>query len=98
MRVDLAEEMRDSPPHYSLTIDDITWRVYVYGVSRLSDSWLVQLALFGPAVRTAVIHVTARLGAAAAARDAMNLVGEWLRSGDPSPYRFLETPERVTTH
>ena len=43
-------------------------------------------------------HVTARLGAAAAARDAMNLVGEWLRSGDPSPYRFLETPERVTTH
>jgi hypothetical protein len=98
MRADLAEEMRDSPPHYVLTVDDETWRVYVYGVSRLSDSWLVQLALFGSAVRTAVIHVTARLGSEAAARDAVNLVREWLRSGDRSTYRFLEAPQRPTAH
>ena len=54
MRADLADEMRSSPPHYSLVVDGELWCVYVFGVSRLSDSWMVQLALFGSDVRTVV--------------------------------------------
>ena len=95
MRVDLAEEMRESPPHYSLMVDGAAWRVYVFGVSRLPESWIVQLALFGSDIRTAVVHVTARRGAEAAARDAVNLVREWLRSDDRSTHRFLEASDRL---
>jgi hypothetical protein len=92
MRLDLAEELRDAP-HYSLVVEGERWRVYVFGVSRLPDSWIVQLALFGSSVRTAVVHVTARLGAEAAAHDAVSLVREWLRRDDCSRHCFLESAE-----
>ena len=93
MRVDLADEMRESPPHYSLIVDGETWRVYVFGVSRLPESWIVQLALFGSDVRTAVVHVAARSGVEAAARDAVTLLRQWLRTGDCDEDCFLESPE-----
>jgi hypothetical protein len=90
MRADLAEELRTSP-HYSLVVDGQTWRVYVFGVSRLPESWIVQLALFGAGVRTAVVHVSAGPGVEAAARDAVNLLREWLQADDRSTHCFLES-------
>jgi len=93
MRVDLADEMRESPPHYSLLVDGETWRVYVFGVSRLPDSWIVQVALFGSDVRTAVVHVPARSGVEGAARDAVGLLRQWLRRGDRDDHCFLESPD-----
>jgi hypothetical protein len=93
MRADLADEMRSSPPHYSLVVDGELWCVYVFGVSRLSDSWMVQLALFGSDVRTAVVHVAARSGVEAASRDVVNLLREWLRTGNRSTYGFLESAQ-----
>jgi hypothetical protein len=98
MRVDLADELRESPPHYWLVVDGAAWQVYVFGVSRLRDSWIVQLALFGPGVRTAVVHVSARLGAEAAAQEAVSLVRGWLRSDDRSTHRFLEAPDPMTVN
>jgi hypothetical protein len=92
MRADLADQMRESP-HYSLLVDGEAWRVYVFGVSRLPDSWIVQLALFGSDVRTAVVHVAARSGVEGAARDAVNLLRQWLRTGDRDAHRFLESAE-----
>jgi len=93
MRVDLAEEMSASPAHCSLLVDGEMWRVYIFGVSRLPDSWMLQLALFGSSIRTVVVHVSARRGAEAATRDVITLLRDWLRSGDPSTHRFLEMPD-----
>jgi hypothetical protein len=71
--------------------------VYICGVSRLPESWILQLALLGSSVRTVVVHVSAHLGADAAARDVVDLLRDWLRSGDPSTHRFLEMPDHQRT-
>lgn len=84
------EEAADSGHELSMTIGDTVWRMYVYGVTRVGRELFIQTALFGPRTCTAVVHVTTQRTRRQAAREVLDLIAEWLASGDSRDHVFLE--------
>jgi hypothetical protein len=73
-----------------IAIGKDTWDVYVFGVTRVQHDWFVQMAIVGPRACMATARVDASGGRAAAAREIIRLVREWLLDDDLSDHAFLE--------
>jgi len=79
----------------SLAIGQDSWDVYVFGVTRVQRDWFVQMAIVGPRACMATVRVDASGGRAAAAREIIRLVREWLLDDDLSDHAFLERGESM---
>jgi hypothetical protein len=91
MRRDVEGEC-PSPEPLSIAVGKDTWDLYVFGVRRVQHDWFVQMAIVGPRACTVTARVDATRGRAAAAREIVKLVREWLLEDDLSDHAFLEHP------
>jgi hypothetical protein len=94
MKPELADLLRATPPHATLAIDDIQWKLYVFGVSRVGPDLFVQIAVMGPRTRTATVRARGPIGNPMTARRVLAVVRDWLISGDRQEPAFLELGDR----
>ncbi len=85
------EAIDPSEQQLSLTVGEDTWRMYIYGVTRVGHELFIQTALFGPRMCTAVVRVTARRTCRDTAREIVELITDWLSTGDRRSHVFLES-------
>jgi hypothetical protein len=93
MQTDLREHLSTSVRQVSMAVGDNVWRLHVYGVTRVGPALFIQTALVGPRNCTAVVRVVAGSDPRQAARQALQLIRQWLVSGDESDHAFLEPAE-----
>ena len=91
MRMDLAEQLSVSTPQIALTVGAETWRVYVFGVTRVARDLFFQLALVGTRFCTATVRIEAARDRHVAAREVIALLRGWLSSSDSATHIFLES-------
>ena len=90
MRKDLQKEIEEPSRHMSLSAGGQKWDLYVFGISRVGRDWFVQIAVIGPAVRTATVRVARSAGRAGAAKQIVSLLTRWLERDDAGDHAFLE--------
>jgi hypothetical protein len=90
MHIDVERQLRTTHEPLSIIVNDDTWDLYVFGVTRVQRDWWVQIAVVGPRACTITVRVAAANGRGAAAHEIIKLVSEWLRENDASDHAFLE--------
>jgi hypothetical protein len=90
MHIDVERQLRTAHEPLSIIVNDDTWDLYVFGVTRVQHDWWVQIAVVGPRVCTVTVRVDAARGRGAAAHEIIKLVTEWLLEDDASGHAFLE--------
>lgn len=90
-----VERERTSPQPLSIATGEDRWDLYVFGVTRVQRDWFVQMAIVGPRACMVTVRVNATRGRAAAARETIRLVREWLLEDDVSGHAFLENSESM---
>jgi hypothetical protein len=90
MHIDVERQLRTAHEPLSIIVNDDTWDLYVFGVTRVQRDWWVQIAVVGPRACTVTVRVDAANGRGAAAHEIIRLVTEWLLEGDASDHAFLE--------
>ena len=90
MRRDLEQQLIDTTESLGLIIGEDKWELYVFGVMRVERDWFVQIAIVGPRACTVTVRVTSIRGHAAAAREILALVRDWLLTDDGTDHAFLE--------
>jgi hypothetical protein len=90
MHIDVERQLRTAHEPLSIIVNDDTWDLYVFGVTRVQRDWWVQIALVGPRACTVTVRVDAANGRGAAAHEIIKLVSQWLCEDDASGHAFLE--------
>lgn len=90
MKHELARIIGSSPAHATLTVGDIRWNIYVFGVSRIGGDMFVQMALSGPRDCTVTVRARAPIGNPATARRVLAVVREWILAGEFQDQAYLE--------
>jgi hypothetical protein len=90
MHIDVERQLRTSHEPLSIVVDSDIWDLYVFGVTRVQRDWWVQIAVVGPRACTVTVRVDSTGGRAAAARDIIRLVTDWLIEDSTSDQAFLE--------
>ena len=90
MKQELGHVLRATSPHATLTVGDVRWSIYVFGVSRVGADTFVQMLLIGPRICTVTVRARAPLGNRATARRVLTVVRQWIVSEDSSDQAYLE--------
>jgi hypothetical protein len=93
MQRDLREHVSGSLRNLSLAVGPDVWQLYVYGVTRVGRELFIQTALLGPRTCTATVRVTAGVPPRQTARQVLELIREWILSGDECDHVFLEAAD-----
>ena len=78
MHMDAERQLRTAHEPLSIVVNDETWDLYVFGVTRVQRDWWVQIAVVGPRACTVTVRVDAASGRGAAAHEIITLVSDWL--------------------
>lgn len=92
MRIEVERQLRADHEPLSIVVGDDIWDLYVFGVTRVQRDWWVQIAVVGPRACTVTVRVDSAGGRAAAAREIIRLVSDWLQGADTSDHAYLEHP------
>ena len=90
MHIDVERQLRTAHEPLSIVVNDDTWDLYVFGVTRVQRDWWVQIAVVGPRACTVTVRVACTSGRGAAAHEIVRLVAEWLLEDDASDHAYLE--------
>lgn len=93
MKHEMAQVLRSSVAHAIIPIGDVRWKLYVFGVSRVSRDTFVQIALVGPRICTVTVRARGPIGNRLTARRVLAVVREWLLSDDQNDRAYLELPD-----
>ena len=90
MHIDVERQLRTTHEPLSIVVNEDTWDLYVYGVTRVQSDWRVQMAVVGPRACTVTVRVNSAAGRGAAAHEIIKLVSDWILEDDLSDHAFLE--------
>jgi hypothetical protein len=90
MHLEAERQLRADHEPLSIVVGDDVWDLYVFGVTRVQHDWWVQMAIVGPRACTVTVRVDAADGRAAAARQIVRLVTDWLGDDETSDHALLE--------
>ena len=93
MKQELAHILQGAAAHATVTVDDVRWKLYVFGVSRVGGDMFVQMAVIGPRKCTVTVRARAPIGNRLTARRVLAVVREWIIADDGSTQAFLELPD-----
>ena len=94
MKQELAHILQGAVAHATVTVGDIRWSLYVFGVSRVGGDRFVQMAVNGPRNCTVTVRARAPIGNRLTARRVLAVVREWIIADDGSTHAYLELPDR----
>jgi hypothetical protein len=90
MHMDAERQLRAAHEPLSIVVNNDTWDLYVFGVTRVHRDWWVQIAVVGPRACTVTVRVDAAHGRGAAAHEIITLVTAWLLEDETSDHAYLE--------
>jgi hypothetical protein len=91
----LDEHNRQLPPavgYAALLIGSDHWDVFIFGVTRVGREAFIQLTLLGPRECTITVRAPSAMVQGVTERQILDLVRDWLLSGDVKPHVYLELP------
>jgi hypothetical protein len=93
MKQELAQILQGAAAHATVTVGEVRWNLYIFGVSRIGGDMFVQMAVIGPRNCTVTVRARAPIGNRLTARRVLAVVREWIIADDGSNQAFLELPE-----
>jgi hypothetical protein len=92
MKQELAHILQGAAAHATVTVGDVRWNLYVFGVSRVGGDMFVQMAVIGPRKCTVTVRARAPIGNSLTARRVLAVVREWIIADDGCTHAYLELP------
>jgi hypothetical protein len=82
------------PPvgHASLSIGSEHWDLFIFGITRVGHDAFIQLTLLGPRECTVTVRAPSVMVREITVRQILDLVSDWLLSGDDKAHGYLELP------
>jgi hypothetical protein len=93
MKQELAHVLQGTAAHATVTVGDVEWNLYVFGVSRIGGDMFVQMAVTGPRNCTVTVRARAPIGNRLTARRVLAVVREWILADDGTNQAYLELPD-----
>jgi hypothetical protein len=90
------DEPHGQPPpavgHAALSIGSDHWELFIFGVTRVGREAFIQLTLLGPRECTLTVRTPSATVESVTERQILDVVCDWLVSGDLKPHVYLELP------
>ena len=78
--------------HAALSIGSEHWDLFIFGITRVGRDAFIQLTLLGPRECTVTVRAPSGIVQAITVRQMLDLVSDWLLSGDCKAHAYLELP------
>jgi hypothetical protein len=76
--------------HAALSIGSEHWDLFIFGITRVGRDAFIQLTLLGPRECTVTVRAPSVIVQAITVRQILDVVSDWLLSGDRKAHAYLE--------
>jgi hypothetical protein len=97
-RYEHNRQLAPSVGHAALSIGSEHWDLFIFGVTRVGSDAFIQLTLLGPRECTVTVRAPSAMVQGVTKRQILDVVCDWLLSGDVKPHMYLELPAERRTH